>query len=179
MRRFVCLLAALVLVAPAVSFADLDYAVGGGALRGSADASGGGDVDSEGLFVTFNGQMENGLIFRISISDSDESGGGVSDDLMRTDFSAGWMFRRDATVRPFVHGGLSRVSLEETVLGVTVLDGSSTVITLGGGLEAGTGHHNFYFDFNLDPGHEVDFTAAPGSADFDLNEIHAGYLYRF
>ena len=123
----------------------------------------------------------SGFLVQFSLSHTvDAESGPVNDELLRAGFTAGYMFRRNSTVRPFVHGGLSFIGVEEDVGGLDVIDDDSQTITIGAGLVAGFGHHNFFLDVVSDLGHEVDDALGVGiESEFDLTEAHIGYAYRF
>lgn len=151
------------------------WSVSGGVVGSVADPEFGTQIEGSGIFLAAQLMLRSGVLFQFSSSaSSDEESGPVEFRLLRAGFTAGYMFRRHAIVRPFVHGGLSSVAVEEEVAGLEILDDSSQAMTIGVGLLAGKNHHNFYLDLTTDVGHEI-----ANSQEFDLTEAHVGYAYRF
>jgi len=124
--------------------------------------------------------LNNGVLGQLSLSATEDTESGpVTDELARVGITAGYMFLRNSAVRPFVVGGLSFISLRESVGGVDLINDDSQAIVIGAGLVAGTGHHNFFLDFVTDLGHEVEDAVFGVEVEFNLNEAHLGYVYRF
>ena len=181
----------MLLGAPVRAQSDVTIEVGGGFARASSDLEGGNDTDLDGVFGIFGARMPNGVVFRASasITKRDESqtadvGFGpqvfkLTDQIRRLALSLGFIFRRAATFRPFVHGGVAYVYVDEDVNDFQVVDDSSTALSVGGGFEAGIRRHAFYFDVSLERGHEVDANFGLSGSKFDHQEIDVGYLYRF
>jgi len=166
------------------------FGVGGGLVRNDADIEGGGDIEGEGAYGIFQARFSNDLLFQISVSGSsddsdvfDPNSGFIleeEDKLIRTEIAVGYMFLGKSVFRPFIHGGVSLASVTTEIEGVEVIDDSSTAMSAGGGFEIGSGdHHSFFLDLSFDVGHELDLQFGLGSVDFDLSELHLGYLYRF
>jgi opacity protein-like surface antigen len=154
----------------------------------------GGDFNENGgLNAIFYGQLY-GVLFRVSVSISRDDHGALKDfdpntgwdfelddHLKRRDLSAGYIFRRNARFKPFLHGGVSYVALTRKADNgsVTLIDDFSTSPTFGVGFEVSEARIGMYLDINIDFGHEVDFDAIPGSEKFDLREYVIGWIVRF
>ncbi len=189
---FLCLL--LAVSATPVSATANQFGIGGGYVDNEADVDDAGEVDGDGFFGVFRSVSDNGFLVlaSLSITDADETdivdiGFGpmsikVETDFMRLGIGVGYMFRKDETVRPFLHGGLGWVQVEEDFNGIEDIDDNSIGFSVGVGLEAGKGHHAFYSDLVLDFGHEVEIEilgTSFGDSEFDLRELHLGYIYTY
>ena len=166
------------------------FSIGGGVAVNNADLEDGDEIEGDGLYGAFQVRFRNDALFQVSLSGtSDESdfldtaSGFIlheEDELFRTAFSMGYLFRGQSVLRPFLHGGLAIVSVTSEIEGFEVVDDSSEVLFAGVGLEAGKGdHHAFYADLSFDFGHEVDLEFGLGEVEFDLTELRLGYMYRF
>ena len=173
------------------------YSIGAGYADLEVDLADGDTLDADGGFGLFRIADENGsfLLFSLSLTEGDDEGtfdigGGpmpvtVDDEYTRLAISGGFLFRRDKTVRPFVHAGFSWVQVEETVSGFPIplgVDDSSLALIAGAGVEVGRGNHAFYADIVYDYNHDVEFDiqGLPSSPlEFDLLELHVGYTYTF
>ena len=161
------------------------------------------DIDGDGLFGIFHAVAPNGFLFQASLSftsadgtvtadvDGDpavrtETEFDVEDDITRLDLSIGQIYRTEQKIRPFFHLGLSLLLVEEEVSDGTTtvesVDDNSAALTAGGGLEIVLGNHAIYTDVTFDFGHDVDIEVDGdllGEWDFDMGELHFGYIYRF
>ena len=186
-----CLLLALSAV-PLVA-AENTYAVGVGFVANDVDVDGGGEFDGLGGFGIFRALNRDGAMLFTSLSFSEgdqtvDAGLGsidVDDSFLRLEIGGGFMFLRDNVVRPFVHAGLAYLVADEKVNGIVVVDDSSFSVSLGFGLEAGTGPHAFYSNLSYDLGHDVETNTAVsgfdliGRSEFALLELQLGYIYSF
>lgn len=180
----------LVLACAGLARADVRYGLGAGWAWDELDKGIAGDKDhGDGFFGFLGGYVDNGVFFRFLASTTDIDGTvladlgmgpvavEVDDEVARAELTVGFLFRRDARFRPYIHGGISYLLLDETFMGFKVVEDSSTVLCVGGGAEIGSDRHALLIDFSLEQDHEVDFTVG-GSGEFDVRAIHIGYLFR-
>lgn len=182
MRKALLFFLALAVCAAPVFAVENRSAFGGGFVDNEADVENSSDIEGDGLFLVFRTVANNGFLFLSSLSITDADDGPIEDDLLRLGLSVGYMFRKDDTVRPFLHGGFGWVQVKEEIFGIEDVDDSSLRLSAGIGLEAGKGRHAFFSNLVLDFGHkvEVNILGVPlGNAEFNLRELHLGYIYRF
>ena len=190
----VCLCVLSVSAGTALSQDEFHFGIGVGGALNAADVEGSRNIHGDGFHISFNGYLENGVLFRVSRSINTDDHGALAnidpccplvinlfDDLVRTDVSVGYIFRHDATFRPLLHGGVSFVTLEREADNgrIKIIDDSSRVPTLGGGFEIVKGRFGMYVDVNFDKEHVVDLKSGLGTAKFTLSEFYVGWLFRF
>ena len=172
------------------------FDIGGGVVQQDIETTGIG-FDPVGFFATAGWTRDNGFLVRLNISRTEDEGLAVIDfgfgleptldegDINRLAVVVGFLFNRGGLVRPFIHGGIARIDVEESLFGtlsgssVRAIDDDDSVLTIGGGIEIGQDNHIFLFDVSVDEGYDLDFVVAGFTADFDVTEIRIGYVYRF
>jgi len=171
--------------------------IGGGVIFQDLESdSGGTGFDPKGFFATFGWLAENGLLIRVDGGITEDETLAVGDigfgseaildevKITRLTVNLGYLFNRAGLVRPFLHGGLALLNVEDDFTGaasgakVTVIDDQDSGLTLGAGLEIGQNNHLFLVDLSLDQDREVTSEFGP-EVDFDLTDLHIGYAYRF
>ncbi len=177
--------------------ADNTYSVGGGIVASRAEVDNGAEIDGAGGFAAFRVNARHGaiLLFSLSATSGDDTatanigtttvGAKVEDSFIRLGISAGFMFRRDRVFRLFAHAGFAYLDAQETIDGNDSVDDSSFALSVGGGIEAGRGHHAFYLNVGFDYEHDVDYIVpltvgnVGGRSEFNMLELQVGYLYHF
>jgi hypothetical protein len=185
-----------ILGAPSLA-AENTYSVGGGIVASRVEVDKGAEIDAAGGYANFRINARHGAILLFSLSatagdDTTTSNIGtttleakVEDSFTRVAIGAGFMFRRDSVFRLFAHAGFAFLGVQETIDGFDSVDDSSFALSLGGGIEAGRGHHAFYLNGGFDYDHDVDYIAplavgsVGGRSAFNMLELQVGYIYNF
>ncbi len=155
--------------------------VGGGVSLGSYGSDVGTIDDSRGLYAVLLYQAGGGWMGHLALSFGDFDGRGPSGAIdigtLRMGLSAGYVFRRQRNVRPFVSGGLAMLSLSSPSMGGgAIVEDSTGGLTLGLGVMATGGRHGAYLDLSYDHAMDVN-TFSAGTFEFDYTEVRVGYLW--
>ena len=177
--------------APASAYTKFHSSLAFGLTRDRIDVEDGDSFDANGLFGMYRGYFDNGILCRFSISETHRRttgttdfgfgplSGTVSDHFLRMEVSAGYLFRRKDVIRPFVHAGFARMSVEDVLAKVQLVRDDAMAPTYGAGVEVGKWHHAVYLDVNFDRRYKVDANFNLGAIRYTAREIQLGYLFSF